>query len=251
MRQKISVVTIAKNEEKNLSSFLEKVNWADEVILIDNDSRDKTVDVASGYGVNVYNNSSNNLGILKNFGISKTTKDWVLVLDVDEHVSPTLKKEILTLLNEKIDFNGFSIPYKNHFLGHLLKTKAQIYAKVRLFKREKGKVENDAVHEEMKITGNIGKLTGYIYHYSFRSISQTIKKFTDYARRESPALYSKREKATLRAFVLNPLHMFITLFFDDKGYKDGIYGFLLALCFAYYEFARYYFLLLYQIKNKR
>ncbi len=246
----LSVVTIAKNEEKNIESFLQNIGWVDEIILIDNNSSDKTRLIAKHYTQKIFIHRSNNLGLLKNFALQKATGDWILLLDVDERISPTLQSEIKDIITKRTTIDAFFIPYQNHFLGYPLKTLEQ-YAKARLFKREKGCVTTVPVHEEVVVKGKIGRLKGKLLHYSYRSIQQIIQKFTRYAKVEA-VLFSKQKKTVgIQQITLYPLHMFWSIFIEDKGYRDGIWGFLLAVCFAYYELMRYVFLFYWQNTSKR
>ena len=247
----ISVVTIAKNEGRNIAAFLQTVlGWVDEIIIIDNNSTDQTAHIANQYKAKVFKNKSTHLGKLKNYALSKATKDWILLLDVDEHVSIQLHKEIQIVLRGKTEFDGFLIPYQNHFLGHSLKV-LEHYKKVRLFRKEKGYSTDVAVHEEVVVSGKVGELRGALFHYSYRSIPHIIKKFTHYAHIEARLFYNQGKKTEIKNLTLYPLHMFWSIFIKDKGYKDGIWGLGLALCFSYYEFMRYFFLFFLAQKTDR
>src|SRR3990167_2195192 len=118
---RLSAVTIAKNEEKNIESFLQNIGWVNEIILIDNNSSDKTRLIAKRYTQKIFIHKSPNLGLLKNFALQKATRDWILLLDVDERVSPELQSEIKNVVT-KTSFDAFAIPYQNHFLGRPLRT---------------------------------------------------------------------------------------------------------------------------------
>ncbi len=247
---RLSLVTIAKNEEKEIGEFLENVRWVDEIIIVINDSHDRTAEIAKKYTKKIYFNSETSLGLLKRYALSKATGEWILILDVDERISEELKKEIRQILQSKNTKNAYSIQYQNHFLGYVLSCKAQTYSKIRLFQRGKGSVVPVQIHEEVEITGSVGLLEGKILHYSFKSIPQTLEKFTNYAKLETPLFIDRKDSVSFKHLMLYPLHMFWSIFVEDKGYKDGIWGFLLALCFAYYEFAKYFFLLIYKIRHR-
>ncbi len=247
---KLSVVTIAKNEELNLKIYFKNVKWADEIIFVDNKSIDNTLEIAKKYTNKVFTSGEKNLGLIKQFALNKATKDWILLLDVDERISGTLLNEIKRILVKKSKYEAYSITYQNHFLGHKLSCRAQQYSKVRLFKKNIGFVTLDRVHEEVIIKGPVGKLNGYIEHYSFRSIPQVFKKFIYYAHVEAEELFLKGESLTIKKLTLYPIHMFWSIFIEDQGYKDSIWGLILALCFAYYEFMRYFLLLIIKIKSR-
>ena len=141
------------------------------------------------------------------------------------------------------------IPYRNYFLGHGMKASYLKYSKTRFFKKDFVFVTSVPIHEEVYSKFKKGYLKGNILHYSFRSVGQTLRKFTYYASVEAPLLFRKGERTNLKKLTLYPLHMFWSLFIKEKGYRDGIWGFGLAMCFMYYEFAKYIMLLKEQLKN--
>jgi len=240
---KLSVVTIVKNEEKIIEKFLDQLNWVDEIVIVDNGSIDNTVTLAKKYTSNVYTFSQKHFGKLKQFALSKATGDWTLVLDADEFISKNLENEIRNVLKLKSKYIGYQILRVGYFLNHRLYARGFREYKVRLCKQGSGVITQVPIHEELIVRGKIGRLDGEIRHYSYRSLHQTIVKLTSYACSESTLSSSEKIRVGIKNFTLYPLHMFWTIFVDDKGYKDGIWGIGLALCFAYYEFARYYFLL--------
>jgi glycosyltransferase involved in cell wall biosynthesis len=243
MNIKLSVVTIAKNEAPFIESFLEAVSFANEIVVLDNDSSDRTRNLACLHTPHVFSSNETSLGKLKQFALTKAQGEWILLLDVDEIVSDQLREEIQTVLKATSIYNGFQIPYQNYFLGHPLRCRAQEYSKIRLFRRDSGNVTDTIVHEEVIVKSPIGKLNSKINHYSFRSLPQVLRKFTHYAHAETPILIKKNEPVGISQLTLYPAHMFWSIFVTGSGYQDGIWGLLLALCFAYYELARYWFLL--------
>jgi glycosyltransferase involved in cell wall biosynthesis len=246
--QKISIVTIAKNEGNYIEDFLQTVKWANEIIIVDNGSSDKTIEIAHQFSKNIYINTESNLGLLRKFALSKATNDWILLLDVDELITESLRKEIQKLLIDNTELDAFFIPYINFFYGRELTARIFKYSKIRLFRKHFGTTTSVPIHEEVVIKGKIGYLKAKLVHYSFRNVIQTVRKFTYYALLEARLLYSKNERVSLRKLTLYPLHMFWAIFIKDQGYRDGIWGFGIALCFAYYEFAKYFFVLVKQFK---
>lgn len=245
----LSVIIAAFNDEKQIGNTLKSVSWVDEIIVVlAKSSIDATKEIAEKYKARIFL-SENNLGIQRNIGILNSQGKWILILDTDEVISESLRLEILKKLNTS-DYNGYYIPFKNHFLGHKLEWGNQKYEKRRIFKKNLGLVENLKVHPEVIIKPPVGHLNGEILHYSFRSVGQTVRKFTYYASVEAPLLYKKGERTNLKKLILYPLHMFWSLFIEEKGYRDGIWGFGLAMCFMYYEFAKYVLLLKEQLKNQ-
>lgn len=251
MKFTLTVVTIVKNEERHIEKFLIHLDFADEIVVVDNGSIDKTFEIAKKYTDKVFYFTENHFGKLKQFAVSKSTCDWILVLDADEYVSAKLKKDIEATLKTNAIYEGYELLRVGYFLGHRLHAKGFYEYKTRLFKRRLGSITQVSVHEEVLVKGKVGILQGELIHYSYRSVWQTLVKFTFYAKLEAPLVYAKGERVSVKKFTLYPLHMFWSIFIEDGGYKDGIWGLGLALCFTYYEFARYYFLLKYQISKSR
>src|SRR3989344_562711 len=246
----LSIVIAAFNDEDVIKDALESASWANEIIVvIAKESSDSTLKIAKSYTDKIFF-SKNHLGIQRKLGISNAHGEWILVLDTDERVSQALQHEIKEALQGS-KFNGYYAPFGNYFLGHKVKWGNQDYEKRRLFRKDKGKIENLKIHPEIIIEEPVSHLKGKILHYSFRSISQTLKKFTYYAWVEAPLLFAKSERIHLKKLTLYPLHMFWSIFVEDQGWRDGIWGLGLDLCFTYYEFARYWFLFIYGQKHSQ
>lgn len=241
---------------KNVKDILEKslestLNLFDEIVLIDNISSDKTVEIAKSYKAKIYWYGSKSESKQKEYGLRKVMNDWVLVLDGDEVISEKLKQEIKKLEIEKLGASGFYIPYQNYYLGKPLKHGGESYKMLRLFQKEAVSVTPLTVHASFVLKkGRAGILKNKILHYSYRSIPQLLKKFTDYAIREARQKAYKGEKTSFRKIFLYPLHMFWARFIKDKGYKDGFFRIPLDLGFAYMEFLTYVSLWYLSIKSK-
>jgi len=267
MKSKLSLLMITKNAEELLAKSLESCRGlVDEVILVDNRSTDSTCDIAKKYGAKIYLNSEQDLGKQRAFGLKKVTNEWVLVLDADEVILEGLRREILHLKisnfqfpiskqvsnsnSQTSNYSGFYIPFQNHFLGRPVNYGGENYKKLWLFRKDAVAIEPAQVHEEFKLKkGRPGVLKHKIFHYSYRSLRQTLGKFSDYAIREARQKSKKGEKTSLKKIILYPMHMFWARFVEDKGYKDGIFRIPLDLGFAYMEFLTYFLMLF--IKNKK
>ena len=249
MKSNISTVIAAYQDENIIDDALKSVTWTDEIIVIfANNTVDKSPEIAKLYTKKIYY-SPNDLGQQRNVGIYQAISKWILILDTDERVSNGLKNELLKIsASENNIQNGYYIPFENHFLNRRLKWGNQNYSKKRFFKKEKGHVEFSKIHPEIIIENPVGKLRNSIIHYSFRSLGQTLEKFTYYASVEAEELFKIGERVNLKKLTLYPLHMFWAIFVKDEGYRDGVWGLGLALCFTYYEFAKYFLLLVKQLK---
>lgn len=252
MKSSLSILTVVKNEEKNIKAMLESVKGlADEIILVDNLSTDRTVEIAKKYEAKIYYYAGRNEAKHKEFGLSKVTGDWVLMLDGDEVVTEKLREEIKKILKSKKPSDGYLIPYQSFFLGRPIRYGGENYKKLTLFKKDKIEVLPLSIHAYFRLKkGKHGILRNKILHYSYRSLSQLFTKFTDYAKREARIKLKNEEKPTLKKIFLYPLHMFWARFVKDKGYKDGIFRIPLDLAFAYMELMTYILLLMYWFKSK-
>ncbi|OGK16345.1 hypothetical protein A2690_01155 [Candidatus Roizmanbacteria bacterium RIFCSPHIGHO2_01_FULL_39_12b] len=246
----LTVLIITLNARELIEETLECVlRITKDIIIVDNGSTDNTLDIARKYHAKILNYSGRNLGKQRILGLKNVKTEWILVLDADERLSKELQNEIKEILSKKTKYDGFFIPYQNHFLGKPINYGGEDYSMIRLFKKDKIVISPDLVHEGFSIpNGNIGKLEGKILHYSYRSLSQTFSKFHDYALREAQQKFVKKERSNLKKIFMYPPHMFWARFIKDKGYKDSAFRIPLDLGFAYMEFMTY---LILAFKNLR
>lgn len=236
---KISVVISTYNRADSLSRTLASVEkLADEIIVVDNESTDKTSEVAKRYHAKVFRRPNNlMLNVNKNFGFSKAAGDWILCLDDDEEVPPQLAKEILSVI-DKSGATGFWIPRKNIIFGrwirHGLWWPDQ---QLRLFKRGEGKYPEKNVHEYVSVSGITETLTVAYVHYNYDSVGQYLNKMQYiYTENEMQKYEAAGYRVSWRDAVRFPLSDFLKVFFAQSGYKDGLHGLVLALLQAFYSF---------------
>lgn len=238
---------ITRNSDDLLEEGFDSVeDLVDEVIIVDDGSIDRTLEIAKQFKARIYTYKQENLGLKRQFGLDKIKSDWVLMLDADEIVSQALSSEIKKVIsNSKTAFDAYYIPYQNHFLGREVKYGGENYKIIRLIKRSAAKIYPLFLHEKFDAANNkIGELNGKIFHYSYRSVIQMFTKFTDYAKRAAKDKIKRKEKVGfIKLFFFAP-HMFWARFIKDKGYKDGLFRLPLDLGFAYMEGMTYWFLLL-------
>ncbi len=245
MTNRLSLVMITKNSEVLMEKSLKSASGlADEIIIVDSCSTDKTPLIAKKFRAKIFMSQEEDLGEKRSFALKKAKNEWVLALDADEIVTLPLKKEIKEAITSSI-YDAFHIPYQNHFLGRPLNHGGENYQVLRLFKKAKISVSPSLVHEKYILNdGKTGYLKNKINHYSYRSIGQIFLKFTDYAKREARRKKQNGERTSLRKIFLYPPHMFWARFVEDKGYLDGTFRLPLDLAFAYMEFLTYFFLLI-------
>lgn len=238
--QTLSVVLATFNEEKNLEDCLNSVRGlADEIIVVDGSSTDKTVEIARRYKakIAIVKNQAN-FHINKQKAIEMATKDWILQLDADERASPELVKEIESeIQNPKSEINGYWIPRKNWFLKRFLMKGGQYpdYM-LRLYKAGKGKLPQKDVHEQAEVQGKIGYLSNSLLHYPYRDFSSYINKWNRY--NDFLALQIKEKLKNKNLFtqiiyavgylIVKPLHWFLTTYIRHKGFMDYTDGFVFS-----------------------
>lgn len=247
---KISVVISAFNEEKNIERCLRSLSFADEIVVVDNSSYDKTAQISGKYTKNLYTQKNNpkEIDIQKNFGFEKATNEWILSIDADEEVSKELSEEIKSILGTKqstlSDINGFWIPRKNYIFGKWIKENTGWYPdfQLRMFRKGKGKYESKKVHEDLSLEGETGKLKEHIIHYNYDSIEQYVKKILIYAPNEAKAKLENGYEFSYFDVIRFPLADFLNWFFARKGYKDGFHGLVLSFLQAFYHFLVFAFI---------
>ena len=236
MKSKLSVVISAFNEEKKIEKCLHSVEFADEIVVIDNDSSDKTSELARKYTSSVYSQKNNPLliDLQKNTGFKKAKYEFILSIDADEMVSEELKKEIQNLLKGNKFKAGYFIPRKNIIFGKQIEYSGWYPDhQLRLFRKGKGEFKNDHVHEGIQVDGETEYLKEHIVHYNYESVLQFIQKnMITYAQNEANSLINKNYILRPEDLIKIPTREFLSRFFARKGYKDGIHGLFLSLLMA-------------------
>ncbi len=232
----ISAVILAKDEEKNLQECLESVKWVDEVTVINDNSTDKTVEIAKKFGAKVFTHSLNNdFAAQRNFGLEKASGEWVLFVDADERVSPELKKEILKSI-KKTDVNGFYLKRQDFFGGRALKYGETANVRLlRLGRKGKGKFERE-VHEVWDIKGNISELKNPLLHFPHQTLSDFIDHVNFHSSLHAEALKKEGVRPSLFRIIFNPLGKFIQNYIFRCGFLDGTSGIIVALMMSFHSF---------------
>jgi len=236
---KLSVVISVHNEERNIKECLESVkDLADEIVVVDNSSTDKTGEIAQKYTKKVFEqkNDPKNIDLQKNFGFSKATGDWILSLDADERITPGLTKEIKSKIQDpRSRIQGFWIPRKNIIFGKWIQSDMwwPDY-QLKLFRKGKGKFGKNEVHKALILEGVSEKLTNPLIHYNYTSIHQYLQKLNNYTDIEAENLSSQEYKFNWLDAIRFPVNDFVKTFFLQKGFKDGIHGLVLSMFQAFY-----------------
>jgi len=243
---KISAALASYNEEVNILDCIQSLKqFADEIVVVDGNSTDRTAEIAAKLGAKVI--KTKNLPMFhinKNMAIEACTSPWIFLIDADERVSNDLASEIKEAVKSKPFQNGFWIPRRNWFLGGFLK-KGGAYpdSVIRLFKKGKGRLPEVSVHEQIRIVGEVGHLKNDILHFadpSFERYLLRANRYTDQTAREIANINPGRGVYTLLNYSLvKPLFTFAKIYFRHKGYQDGFRGFAWAFFSAFHFFFAY------------
>ena len=238
MAHKISVVINALNEEKNIGRAIKSVKWADEIIVCDMHSDDQTAKVARDLGAKIIlHKREAYVEPARNFATSKATNEWILVLDPDEEVPESLKNRLAEIAAsaDKIDY--VRIPRKNLIFGHFMKT-AMWWPDLNIRFFKKGSVQwGNKIHRPPEASG-IGVDLAFdeelaIIHHHYETISQFIQRMNRYTDIQAKELADDGYSFSWKDLFNKPLNEFLSRFFANKGYLDGLHGLSLSLLQAF------------------
>lgn len=237
---KISITLITINSEKTLKSVLEAVSWADEIVLVDSGSTDKTLEIARQFNAKIVYRAFDGYGSQKNFATSQASNDWILSLDDDEILTPELQQEIQNLSLSTTDYEGFKIPRSLIFLGKLLRFSGE-YKRLtlRLFNRKQGNWNAEYVHESVEVKGKIGILKHQILHDSYRDLTDYFNKFNKYTSLGAKTLAERgKTSSSLKIISRFPI-TFLKIYILKGSCLDGYAGFMWALLTAINPVVKY------------
>ena len=239
----ISVAIVAMNEEANLGRTLARVSWADEIVVVDSGSTDRTCDIAREHSARVIHEPWRGYVAQKNYALELCTQDWILSLDADEEVSPGLAAEIRGVLSAGARFKGYSVPRQNLFLGKWMRH-GGFYPdpKLRLFRRGAGYSTGFDPHDrfELKSHGPVGRFQHPLVHYTYPTLTLYLEHMNRYSSLGAKMAVGKgHRRFSLLNIVVRPLATFVYNYFIRLGFLDGREGLLLHLYHAVYVSWKY------------
>ncbi len=239
--QPLSIIITTFNEAHNIRGVLESVRWADEIIVVDSFSTDKTVAIAKTFTDKVLQRKYTGPADQKNWAIPQATHEWILLLDADERVTEELKLEIQTwLAKAEIPYDAFWIGRQSFFMGQKIKYSGwQGDAVVRFF-RNNCRYEEKQVHEEIRLEGlRVGRLKAKLEHYTFRDSKHFLAKMERYGEWAAQDYAPKTPRVTYFHLFWKPLFRFIKHYIFQQGFRDGKVGFVISVIMAWGVFLRY------------
>ncbi|MDD5246432.1 MAG: glycosyltransferase family 2 protein [Candidatus Omnitrophica bacterium] len=237
----LTVVVLTKNEEKNIADCLESVaGWASEILIVDDESSDKTVDIASQYTDKIIIRKMDNEGKQRNFAYSQARNLWVLSLDADERVTEELRDEISEILSKHVSCNGFTIPRRNYIGDYWVRHGGWYPSpQLKFFRKDKFRYEEVAVHPRAFMDDPCGHLKGDIIHYSYRNLEDFLGKLNNQTTREAKKWFDQNKPMRLGRFLWRTLDRFTRSYLGRKGFRDGFIGFAVAFYAGLYQFVSY------------
>lgn len=235
---KISVVLNVYNEEKNIERVLNSIRWADEIIVVDDGSTDRTLEIAKKFTEKIYKHkSAGYVEPARNFALSKASGDWILLLDADEEIPKDLAEKLQGITNKMEAIDYVEIPRKNVIFGKWMK--ASMWwpdFHPRFFKKGKVVWKNE-IHSKPQLIGNGIRLSEEeklaITHYHYDNISQFIERMNRYTTIQSAELIKSGYEFSWRDLMLKPLGEFLGRYFSNRGFEDGLHGLTLSLLQAF------------------
>ncbi len=237
----ISVVILTRNEENNIKRCLESIKWCDEIILIDDDSSDKTIEIARKYDATIYPHDLNNdFSSARNFGLSKAKNEWVLFVDSDEIVSDPLAYEISNAVELKDrnlrNFNGFYLRRSDFMWEKQLRYGETGYIKLlRLGRKGFGEWKGMA-HERWNIEGPVGVLKNPILHFPHKNLEEFLREVNFYTDIRVKELKDKKTRIFFWSILLYPLGKFMVNYIFKRGFMDGVRGLIFAIIMSLHSF---------------
>ncbi len=239
---RLSVAYICRDEEANIARSIESVKEiADEIIVVDSGSRDRTLEIALACGARIFHRDFDDFASQKNFALAQCTGRWVLSLDADEEAVPELVRSIGRAISRDVQC-GYYISRKTFYLGKLLRRAWTPDKVLRLARRSDSPRWEGKVHESLKIDGETSELGGILVHHSYSDLSHHMKKTVAYAKMAAESYHSRGRKFSALNLILNPAVNFIRNYFFSLWLVDGFRGFLAAWSGFVYTSLKYFFL---------
>ena len=236
------MVAVSLKKKKNIADAIKSVDWADEVLVVDSESTDRTREIAAGLGARIINRSWPGFAAQKQFAVDSAENDWVLSLDADERVSPGLREEILNLKNNGAAADGYRLARLSFYMGSPIRHSGWYPDRqLRLFDRTKGRWNDVRIHESIQMGegSKVHDLKSDIFHYSVENAAHHHRMIGErYAPLAAEQMsLEQRKTSALKLSAAGPV-AFIRTYFLKLGFLDGLPGFVIATFAAHHAFLK-------------
>ncbi len=237
----VSATIVAHNEERNIARAIRSLlACADEVIVVDSGSADRTREIAEELGALVVEQAWLGYSGQKNFAASLARFDWILSIDADEELTPELAGEIIALKAAPAAFDGWTMPRLARYLGRWIRHCGWYPdRKIRLYNRGRGQWVGDFVHESVVMNGRVGDLRGDLLHFTCDSLGQHLHTMDRYTTLAAEGLIASGKPVLFRRLVFDPPWTFVRSYVVQRGFMDGMHGFVISGLAAFYTFVKY------------
>lgn len=237
---KISATIITYNEERNIARAIESLRCADEILVVDSGSSDRTVEIAEKLGACVIDSPWPGYAKQKNLAAERASHDWILSIDADEFVSEGLEAEVFSLKKSEPQFDAYTMPRLAKYLGKWIHHSGWYPdRKIRLYNRKNATWIGEYVHESVKVNGKVGHLESNLLHFTCDSLSEHLKTMDRYTTLAAEQLLAAKETPTWGRLIFEPPWTFCRTYFLKLGFLDGVEGLAIANMAALYNFIKY------------
>lgn len=236
---RLSVFVITLNEERNIERCLNSVKWADEIVVVDSLSSDRTQQLSQQYTDRVFSREFKDYADQKNYALALTGGEWVLSLDADEEVTDGLREEILSVIGDPGAYEAYRIPRASFIFGRKFRySGTQSDRPIRLWRRRKARYRHP-IHEVVDVEGRVGTLSSQLIHYPYYHVSEYWEQLNRYTTLEAWFLKEKGHRLSWIDFVLRPAAFWLKLFVFQQGFRDGWEGFCFCSLSSFYVVIKY------------
>ena len=237
---KVSVYMITYNNEETVERALRSVTWANEIVIVDSFSDDRTVEIGRKFTDKFFQRKWPGHRDQYQYAADLTTHEWIMFVDADEEVSPELADEIRKVLQQKAEgADGFFVYRRTFYLGRWIRYGGWYPdGEIRLYRRGKGRWEG-GLHARVVVNGKVQPLKGLYHHYTYRNISDQIQTIDKYSRIAAEDMIKQGEKFSLFKLLFHPPFRFIKEYFFKSGFRDGLPGLVIVMSTMYYVFIKY------------
>lgn len=243
MTVELAAVVLTRNEERHVADCLAHLAWADERVVVDDCSTDRTVEIAREQGARVVSHALESFAAQRNAALEAVDATWVLFVDADERVTPALAQEVRDVISLRgpAARAGWWIPRHNYMIGHRMRGGGWYPDhQLRLLQRHRARYDlQRPVHEVVLLDGEAGYLQNPLIHYNYDTVAQFRSKMSRYTRLEAAILHQQGIRARPWTYVTMPVREFWRRFITLRGYRDHVFGLLFCGLMAWYTLTTY------------